>query len=144
MLKVERGDRKAFGNNTVAVCDMAGLAKLRVERSNTQKLSAELYSTHMLEHMDTTTITRTYTHTCTYAHTHADPSAPISISNIGGSPTIKVGKSSSKKQLSATLPCGGLNEKCPPQALISESQLLMLFVEVMQSHWRKHVTEGRM
>lgn len=64
-LKVERGEGKAFGNNTVAVCDMAGLAKLRVERSNTQKLSAELYSTHMLGHMDTTNIT----HTCTYART---------------------------------------------------------------------------
>lgn len=141
---MERGEGKAFGNNTVAVCDMAGLAKLRVERSNTQKLSAELYSTHMLGHMDTTNITCTYTHTCTCARTHADPSALISISNVGGSPTTKVGKSSSKKQLSATLPCGGLNEKCPPQALISESQPVMLFVEVMQPHWRKRVTEGRM
>lgn len=141
---MERGEGKAFGNNTVAVCDMAGLAKLRVERSNTQKLSAELYSTHMLGHMDTTTITCTYTHTCTCARTHADPSALISISNVGGSPTTKVGKSSSKKQLSATLPCGGLNEKCPPQALISDSQPVMLFVEVMQPYWRKRVTEGKM
>lgn len=52
---------------TLLQCYMAGLAKLRVERSNTQKLSAELYSTHMLGHMDTTNIT----HTCTYARTHA-------------------------------------------------------------------------
>lgn len=65
MLKVERGDGKAFGNNIVVVCNMAGLAKLRVERSNTQKLSAELYSKHMLGHIDTTNVTCTYTRTHT-------------------------------------------------------------------------------
>lgn len=118
------------------------LAKVRVERSNTQKLSA---SSTLHTCWGIWTPPPSHAHTHTHAHMHARRPQCTDINKYkSGSPTIKVGKSSSKKQLSATLPCGGLNEKCPPQALISESQLVMLFVEMMQSHWRKHVTEGRM